>query len=75
MILRERRLQGRDLKPVAGSATKSQRLGGTTFSRAGTKTPQAPRTDIRDSMGDRGVGGRAHSVGLARSLSGRDYGP
>jgi len=73
--LRERLLRGRAMKPTARSAAKSPRMGGTSFSRAGTKMPQAPRTDIRDSMGDRGVGGRAHSVGLARSLAGRDYGP
>jgi hypothetical protein len=73
--LRERLLKGRGMKPTMRSPAKSPRMGETSFSRAGMKMPQAPRTDIRDSMGDRGVGGRAHSVGLARSLAGRDYGP
>lgn len=68
---------GRGMKPATRSAGKSPRLGGTSFSRAGAgiRTPEAPRRDVRDSAGDRGVGGLAHSIGLARSLSGKDYGP
>ena len=73
--LRERLLGNRDLKSMTRSVPKAPRLGGTTFSRGGVRRPQTPRTDVRDKAGDRGLGGRAHSIGLARSLSGRDYGP